>query len=235
MIADALLKKSAAESCVFYADSLEYLASYAPKHNFSLEFESKIQKLGRKARNNINYRIIMRAACIILAFLFGSGVWLAFDVQARKAIGGWIKKTVGAYTQYELKNDTNKSLADGVKYYELTYIPEGYVFDPEYSQQTGASAYITYVCEDCDKLLRFDYKRFYADDLYMDTSGEIMQKIMVNNRPADYYTSADGQGASTIVWGVDETLFIVSGYFDKDELIRIANSVKTSDKPILQK
>ena len=123
MITDSMLKQAAAVSADVYMKAVDKQYSDQPNHTFSPEFERKIAKLKRKADHPILYSPLYRAASIILALLLGSGVWLAFDTDARAAFFGWIKNTYEHYFVYNYEGDASDN---GITHYELTWIPEGY-------------------------------------------------------------------------------------------------------------
>ena len=95
-----MIAQAAGEYMEAHIAKLEKEFENLPPHQFSKKFERKIAKLTRRADHPLFYKVAYRAASIILAVLIGSGVWLAFDTDARAVFFGWIKNTVDHYFVY---------------------------------------------------------------------------------------------------------------------------------------
>ena len=93
MISEEALRQAAAEASDCLVRSLDEAG--IPVHNFSARFERKMRRLIRRTRHPAAYRALVRVACAFLAFLLGSGVFLAVNPEARAAFFGWVR------TQYE--------------------------------------------------------------------------------------------------------------------------------------
>ena len=129
MITDDDIKKAAEAYANAYMAAIDKEFADAPPHQFSPEFERKIEKLTRKLEHPILFRLsrpLYRAAAVIIVLFLSSGVWLSIDAHAREAIFGWIKNTVEHYFVYNYEGDNADTANNGITHYELTWIPEGY-------------------------------------------------------------------------------------------------------------
>lgn len=81
MISEEALRQAAAEANDCLVRSLDEAG--IPAHNFSARFERKMRRLIRRTRHPAAYRALVRVACAFLAFLLGSGVFLAVNPEAR--------------------------------------------------------------------------------------------------------------------------------------------------------
>ena len=88
MIDEALLKAVAESSCEMYVSFLENGFDTDNAHVFTARFETKIEKLKRRAAHPVLYKPVTRAAAVILAILLAGSLWLAFDTSARTAFFG---------------------------------------------------------------------------------------------------------------------------------------------------
>lgn len=225
MITDSMLKKAAEEYANAYMADIDKKFADMPPHQFSPEFERKIEKLMRKLDHPILFKLskpLYRVASIILAVFIGCGVWLSFDTPARAAFFGWIKDTYEHYFVYNYEGDNADTAANGITHYELTWIPEGYnEFDTEYSGNMISKSYVN---EN-----GMVYCLFYTNNtdsyLFISSENATEEKVTVNGIPAALYISSDPDVSNAIVWETGNTVFCVSGFLDKDDLIKAAESV----------
>jgi len=219
-----MIAQAAGEYMEAHIAKLEKEFENLPPHQFSKKFERKIAKLTRRADHPLFYKAAYRAASIILAVLLGSGIWLAFDTDARAAFFGWIKNTYEHYFVYNYEGDASDN---GITHYEVTWIPEGYEeFDEDNLANMLTKAYVN---ED-----GMVYSLFYTNNanayLFISCENAIEEKVTVNGIPADLYISSDPAESSTIVWKVGRTILAVDGFLDKDDLIKAAESVIEVEK-----
>ena len=225
MITDSMLKKAAEDYANAYLSAIDREFADVPEHQFSPEFEQKIEKLKRKLDHPILFRLsrpLYRAAAVILILLMGSGIWLSVDADAREKVFGWFKNTYEHYFVYSFDDDTADTSNSGIKHYELTWIPEGYnEFDTEYSGNMISKSYVN---EN-----GMVYCLFYTNNtdayLFISSENATEEKVTVNGIPADLYISSDPDVSNAIVWETGNTVFCVSGFLDKDDLIKAAESV----------
>lgn len=226
MIPEELLRRAAARSCAEHVEELT--ADFDPEyqHEFSPEFERKIKKLVRKTRHPVLYRTMQRVASFVLAVVLAGAAWLTVDVEARAAFIGWVKEVYETYFVYRYEGpDMDAEPAQ----YQLTWVPEGYqeVFsdlaDGEggalYSNEEGHNLQFAYVSDPSDS------------NVFIVTEDAACYEVTVNGYPADYWVSVDPEVSSCVTWeDNNKHVFYVSGFLDKEELIKVAESVEKIKK-----
>lgn len=191
--------------------------------DFSAEFLRKMQKLVIRQRHKATAnQFVRRAAILILSALIGLGGWLTVDVQAREAFFGWLRE-LGQNSIIYRPVEKNPSDAAKIRYH-LPVIPEGYSL--YWSDQDEFGGYFIYQ-NDGGKGLKFDY--LYESNSSALLAGMLNAKIsktVVNGVTADLLVSSDPSIASAVVWTTDDnTVFFLSAFLDKGDLIALAESV----------
>lgn len=219
MITEEMLKKAAEASCDAY--EAQRTAGFDPEqaHTFSPEFEEKMRNLRRKPRRDSGYRLLRQIAAVLVVAI---GVGIAFlNFQAGANYAGWVgSKNMGLYT-YEYEGRIKNPAAE----YALSDIPEGYVEVPEY--ETGTE--FVYQDEE-ENYLTFAYIQSpnHAKLFFRMRDAE-PQKITVNGYTADYFCMSNAAGA-IVWWDENDTLFYVTGFFEEETLVKIAESVVKIEK-----
>lgn len=227
MLTDQMIAQAAGEYMEAHIAKLEKEFENLPPHQFSKKFERKIAKLKRKADHPILYRTLYRVASIILAVLIGSGVWLAFDTDARAAFFGWVREVYRTQFVYRFIGDADKNKEP--MSYQLTLIPDGYT---EFFTDTEPDRVSIVYANETGQFLKFTYSNNPSGtDWFVDGIGLTRESTTVNGVSADLLISADPATAPAIVWITpDDTAFTLSGFFAVDELVAIAESVKPAEK-----
>ena len=217
MISEEALRQAAAEASDCLVRSLDEAG--IPAHNFSARFERKMRRLIRRTRHPAAYRALIRVACAFLAFLLGSGVFLAVNPEARAAFFGWVRTQYEQLFVYDVAN-TNEQTE--LPEYTLGWLPDGYVesarhrFDDfiwiSYSNESG---------------ITFDFLYSYTGDLHIDYQNSDIIPTMVDNIPAQFYHSSDLDKQNNLIWpNSDGTIiFSISGPFDDDILCYMAENI----------
>ena len=123
MLEDAILKEATAEVERFL---LSTVPEGGEPHEFSPEFERKMQKLTRRANHPVQYRLIRVALVAILASLVLIGTVLAVGPEAREAAARWIRGGISSQVTCRGKDPENVGEDLPVYDYRPTYILEGY-------------------------------------------------------------------------------------------------------------
>ena len=199
-------------------------------HEFSPEFERKMRKLIRKSRHPGFYKGLKRAACFLLVLLLSGGAFLTVNAEAREIVFGWVSERVEDAQRYFFAGHSAEG-AVNIRY-TLPAVPEGYEEWESYDEGNGWS--VLYCKEDL--FLEFGYRQEPPEsmnvDLYFTTDGMSKTLLSVHDMPAEYYQDDTGEISNLIVWVDSETntLFYISGYLDKDQLVELAESVVPEEK-----
>ena len=226
MISEERLRQAAGAAVLALADSLP--APEECQHEFSPGFEQRMRRVLRRGNHPTVYRGLRRAACFLLALLLSGSVWLTVDTEAREAVFGWISERVeGAYHYFFHGDGTSQKQ---VVRYALSEIPEGYREEDVY--ETDAYTEITYVETATGRYLSLGWLHPSIEtetpELFFLTGDMEQDPAQVNGRAAEFYRDDTGNMANVIVWRDEEndTLLYLSGYFDKENLISLAENVK---------
>lgn len=220
MITDKMLAQAAAELATAINESLP-----DPKdctHEFSAEFERKMKRITRRANHPILYRTLRSVASIILVITIGFGSVLVVSAEARAAVFGWVKEQYESFYEYFFEGEVES--AESAKY-QPGWMPDGCEFITV--QETAGGE--TYIYTDKSGLL---VQFYYISDpdsqkMYIDTVEYVSETVSVNGHSGEIYISVSDDETSSIVWidTADNVLFYFSGAFDKETLIKMAESV----------
>ena len=92
------------------------------EHEFSKAFEKKMQRISRRAKHPILYRLPKQVACAFLIAVLADTSWLTFDVEARAAFFAWVKAQYEFFVEYRFEGDAPQDVTT----YELTWLPDGF-------------------------------------------------------------------------------------------------------------
>ena len=197
-------------------------------HEFSPGFEKRMRRVLRRGNHPNVYRGLRRVAGFLLVLLLSCSVWLAVDTEAREAVFGWLSERVeGAYHYFFHGDGTNQTQ---VVWYVLSEIPEGYREEDVF--ETDAYTEITYVETATGRYLSFGWLHPSTGDeepeIFFLTGAMKKELVQVNEQSAELYLDETGEKGNVIVWREEKenTILYISGYFDKEALIDMAESVK---------
>ena len=224
MITDKMLAQAAAELATAINESLP-----DPKdctHEFSAEFERKMKRITRRANHPILYRTLRSVASIILVITIGFGSVLAVSAEARAAVFGWVKEQYESFYEYFFEGEVE--LAESAKY-QPGWMPDG--CELLTVEETAGGE--TYIYKDKSGLLAQFYYIYDPDSqkLYIDTVEYISEPVSINGHSGEMYISIYADETSSIVWtdNSTNTLFYVSGPYEKDTLIKIAENIQVKE------
>ena len=223
MIDDEQLAQAAAELANAIYESTP--TSEVPAHQFSKRFEKKMSRLIQKANHPILYKFLHAVACFLLVMTIGFGSIMTVNAEAREFIAGWVKEQYKSFTRYFFSNEAEST--ESVKY-QLGWLPDGCEFVTSFEIDGGE----TYIYTDEQKtLIHFTYtSETNNTQAFVSSDGYVNESVLVSGYPGDLYLANNPNDTSTIVWINTEknVLYIVSGDFNAEELIKIAESIKKS-------
>ena len=109
--------------------------------------------------------------------------------------------------------------------YELSYVPDNCIFVTSY-ETAGGEVYI--YTDERDTLIQFSYtSEPNKEDTYLILEEVERVEVTVNDYPAEIFVTPSEDETDGIVWTDPDTntLFSISGHFDEDTLIQMAESV----------
>ena len=176
----------------------------------------------RKAKSQVRVWL-SRVACFLLVFLLTGSAILTFSVEARAAFFGWVREQIENYYEYFFEGEV---VVNDLKEYELGWLPEN--LELIYSGDTaGGKVYI--YNDESNALIQFSYisdpnsQKMYVDNAYNEKVA-----VTINGNPGEISITTGEDETDTIIWinADTNTLFSISGHFDQETFIRMAESVK---------
>ena len=112
--------------------------------------------------------------------------------------------------------------------YRPEWLPEGY-YETSFDV-TSVRTRVVYTNVD-NNTLRFVYMRSENEPyLFIDSSDAEIRNISINNYQGELFLADNPDVANAITWnGPDDTLFYISGFVSENELVMIAESVKSEN------
>ena len=166
---------------------------------------------------------LSRVACVFLAVLLTGSAVLTFSVEARAAFFGWVREQVETYYMYFFEG--NAAVTEPAKY-ELGWMPENCIFVTSY-ETAGGEVYI--YTDERDTLIQFTYTSEPDNEkVYVDYAEYTEKQVTINGNTASLFIAPSEDNTDGIVWTDPNTnaLFFISGHFDQETFIKIAENVK---------
>ena len=227
MVTEAMLQTAAIEAENYFVSALP--VDNAQPHVFSRRFEKKIEKLIRRVKRPVRYKVLRSAAAVVLAIMTLFGALFAFSPEVRADVIRWLKDTFKEFTTYTNTGATEGTAEIEKHKYQLGMIPEGYreltVID-----QADGQTYIYF--NESGLLLQFVYSLGEREEsLFIKTEGFTQTTVSVNGITADFYLTANEKETNAIIWHNPKTgvLFQIYAKEDKDILIKLAESVQVKE------
>jgi len=176
----------------------------------------------RKSKPQFN-TWLSKVACVFLVVLLTGSAVLTFSVEARAAFFGWVREQVETYYMYFFEG--NAAVTEPAKY-ELGWMPENCIFVTSY-ETAGGEVYI--YTDERDTLIQFTYTSEPDNEkVYVDYAEYTEKQVTINGNTASLFIAPSEDNTDGIVWTDPNTntLFFISGHFDQETFIKIAENVK---------
>ena len=206
--------------------------SEVPIHNFSSEFELRIQALRKQENHRQAIHKVMRG-CVaaILAFIMGMGLFLTVNVEARATVIAWIKEIFEDRIEYWFTEDPQNAFPE----YEIKWVPDD--MECIYDETTEHSRSVVYMNpNDSQQGFTFSYSRMQEGSGTIMVINETVHSMIpadVNGMVGDLYLSQDPEITHCLIWFDEEhqITFNLTSYMDSEVILHIAESVNLSDFP----
>lgn len=192
-------------------------------HEFPPEFERDMKRLiAQTERRRHMRRYLQRVAAACLAVVISLSAWLAVDAEARAAFVQWVKTVYEQSVVYEF---FHSGVEQADTSYRLGWVPEGYTMENEVS----GDVITTLIYLSGEDAIYFTYEQ--AEDgaqtkLFTDDANT--EPVMVRGVEGEFYLPQDNAESNSLVWfdGENNILFSISGFIDKETMIKMAESVE---------
>ena len=202
------------------------------EHTFSRNFERKMKPVIQRADHPVRYYATRLLTALLLIAFLGGGSLLTFSAEARAAFFNWVIEWYDTQIIYRFSGEPAEDPFAPLPKYEITALPEGY--EPFKDEIMIPGSYcIGYANADGD-LLWFAYQRMEQGSalaIQEETEGMKAYDVTVNGLNGRVYCFPDVEQHNIIIWMDEENNleFDISGFFDEDELLHIAESVFLCD------
>lgn len=166
---------------------------------------------------------LSKVACVFLAVLLTGSAVLTFSVEARAAFFGWMREQCENFYVYFFEGEA--AVADPVEY-ELGWLPDGCVYVTTIENENGEILIYT---DEHDTLIRFSYDQpTDSSILSVNGAGNETIPVKINGNPGEIsiYPSEDETDHITWIDSETNTLFFITGHFDQETFIKMAENVK---------
>lgn len=195
-------------------DWLSTLPEEVPQAEYTKNHEKWLKKLFDKMRDNRYHRFTTKTVkVLVIAATLTALLLTAFVIPSSRE---YIIDNFDIFSRYQL-TEANDNSVNG----EITvgYIPEGYELINR--QITSKSMTYDFVFDSnritiskCSSSIKVEF----------DTEDVILENIIVNENNYTYYVDVNNCGY--LVWNKNDYVYQIYGFISKDELIKIAETVK---------
>lgn len=190
----------------------------------SEKFEKKMRKL-IKSQTNYYYKATRTRARKVSAILVAAVVLLASAMSVtaiRETILGFFVSHENEVDVIEYNNEASASYPETIeKAYGLSYLPKGCELEDKTSGKESCEEY--YVLENGNYI---DFQQFTKGEYSSASDGEFTAPKKLSCNGQDYIIRTSDENMIMLVWEKYGYVFELIGFEDKDEMLKIAESVK---------
>ena len=223
---DELIRYAATRQLEKIADEVPTDEELAVKFTFSSNFEEKMQRLflqQRKIERNARLRkVAIKIAAVIL-------VILAVSTATVMTVDAWRVRVLNFISEINERSTTiyidggevdyDRFLTEVREMYLPTYLPGEYT--AESIEKVGSYYLVTYTNNMGNVFLVQSLPSGFS--VGIDSENAITEQILVNGELAQYFLK---NNIGNLMFKYEENAFLISGPLVKDELIKIAESMK---------
>jgi len=199
-------------------------------HVFSDRFENNMRSVIKNNNHPQLKRVLRMAASFALVILVASGSVMALSPTARAAVMGWLFGQDGTTFSYTSMGEESES--DVYYKYELPQIPEGYYLWQEIVDES--QSILLYAEEETGHLLKVTgAPNDGTSAMFLLTTTDEKSTVQIGDVTADFYLSESEDISSGLAWVDPENDYLIclDGFFSKEELIAMAESLVKTEVP----
>ena len=199
-------------------------------HVFSDRFENNMRSVIKKNNHPQLNRMLRMAASFALVILVASGSVMALSPTARAAVIGWLFGQDGTTFSYTSMGEESES--DVYYKYDLAEIPEGYFLWQEIVDES--QSIMLYAEEETGHLLKVTGSpNDGTGAMFLLTTTDEKSTVQIGDITADFYQSSTADSSSGLAWIDPDTDYLIclDGFFSKEELIEMAESLVKMENP----
>ncbi len=206
-----------AKACILsYEEWVATIPEELPEPEYSKKHIRRMNALKNKMRGNVYHHFttrtikVMLVAAILLALMMTAFVF----PSSREAF----MDNFNIASRYQMTKENKNSVPDNIT---VGYIPEGF----ELESKDNSSKMSIYKYISSDNLTFTVYKSASSGEIYFDTETNNSETICINNISYTYSENTLSNNKN-IAWIVNDYVYRVDGNLSKDEMFKIAESIK---------
>ena len=206
-----------AKACILsYEEWVATIPEELPEPEYSKKHIRRMNALKNKMRGNVYHHFttktirVMLIAAILLAFLMTAFVF----PSSRDSF----MDNFNIASRYQMTKENKNSVPDNIT---VGYIPEEF----ELESKESLSKILIYKYVSSDNLTFTVYKSASSGEIYFDTETNNSETICINNISYTYSENTLSNNKN-IAWIVNDYVYRVDGNLSKDEMFKIAESIK---------
>lgn len=224
---DALMKKVISDALELeWSEKLSSMQNIETSESFKKQMKRMLNnpiKWRREKTTPIWKNVLKRVAVLFLISNVALGTIMLASEPVRGAVQRWIMEIYDDSIVYRYGGE---DIEGAIPNYKITKLPKGY-------KEANKFIYDTYVRitynDDNGRKLYFSYSYIQQGSLLIiHTENMEVSQVKINSNQGDFYQSLDFKESNGLTW-IDETKniqYVLNGFFSKDELIEMAESVK---------
>ncbi len=197
-----------------FNDWLATIPEIVPEAEYTKNHEKWLKKLFDKMRDNHYHRFTTKTVKVLMiAAVLTALLLTAFVIPSSRE---YIIDNFEIFSRYQLTEANNNSVNGEIT---VGYIPEG--FELTQKHINAKSITCDYFCESnritiskCSSIIKIDF----------DTETGTIEDLLVNEQV--YTCFVDSNGFCSLVWNKNDYVYQIHSCLPKDELIKIAETVK---------
>ena len=196
-------------------DWLATIPEIVPEAEYTKNHEKWKRKLFNKMRDNRYHRFTTKTVKVLMIAAVLSALLLtAFVVPSSRE---YIIDNFDIFSRYRITENNKNSVIGEIT---VGYIPEG--FELESSEIQLKHIYYRYISDDNKEFVVSKFSSSIEVDF--DTENGFVEKIIVNEKTYTYFV--DINNYSYLLWSENDYIYQIDGPISKDELLKIAETVK---------
>ena len=197
------------------------------EHHFSPEFEQKMEALLTRGIRPYRRRTAGKRVAVLAAVIALLAACMLSVGAVRESIVSFFTEVYEEFTAIifeQPEESVQTDAAVSIDEIEITYIPEG--FEVNQQNRSAEKLSVEYTDNEVGYII-VDQRLLGEDGIGLNTEDVEYQIVEVNGQRGVFY---ENRGYATLMWNDAKQYFIVSGNINKEEIIKIAESIKIIEK-----
>lgn len=190
------------------------------------DYNKQLKKQDQKRKFRSRYQLMSKRVAIFIAIALVGTFVTTMSVEAfRVKLFNIVTEVTYKYTKVSIVETENglESQIDWDTYYAPEYIPESYAYSN--SEYFGEIKIIFY-SDTSGKEIQFSQTPL-KPEYQIDTEDAVVKEVLIKGEKGFL---AQKEGLLTLIWMTDEITFHIVGEMERDEIIKIAESLKYFSK-----